>query len=250
MAFDPDLLVGLDFAYRRDSIGTSFKAWTSATTPTGVMYGNESDGPIETTVLGPEFICSGPKGQVTCRAGVEGTVTREYSIPLFAEEVVPRVVEKVSDLPDVDFYSIRGEIPLALVFFPAIGCDPGGSGIFDPGPDCILDESATVGQGNLLDVTLDGPDAPPVTWSFNHATLVNFTIARTDPSAQWPYQNPDPTYADQGQFLFTPQEVNEIRITLGNLFAGRVDFSEELTVTPWKWLPGFGPPEAGFMCVL
>lgn len=238
---DTTKLVGLDYAFRVDTTtGVIFTA-TTLDAPPGVSYFlNPGDEGI-VTLTGPDFDCVGPKGSVTCKGPIDADDTRVFQVPSFQySEVGPAI----GDLPDVDFYSVTIDLRLELTLPPAIGCEPGGSGLSDPGPSCVYDTSASLGSGNVS-LAVNGPDAPSVSVFWDDPDGLVGSWMRTDDPANWSYQNPNPADADQGKWMFSPAEIDTVIVVLTSLHAGSLDFAEKVHVTPWKWVYGYGPPQPG-----
>lgn len=236
---DTTKLVGLLPAYTVDDDKVVFTASTKDTPP-GVVYDlTLGDNPF-VTLKGATFECTGPKGSVTCRAAGPADDIRIFDVASFQYQAAPRI----GDLPDVDFYSVTIDAQLNLMAYPAVGCDPGGSGLLDPGPSCIFDTTATVGFENVS-MSVDGAAPPSVQVFWDDPDGIVGSLMRIDDPAGWSYQNPDPVNADQGKWLFSPAEIDTVIVELHNLFAAVLDFTEGVHVTPWKWAYGYGPPQPG-----
>lgn len=65
----------------------------------------------------------------------------------------------------------------------------------------------------------------------------NGELIRTDDPSLWPH--PDPV---NGRFLFTPQEVQRLKWSLVPNGAYKLGWTWITTVTPYKWMSGYGPP--------
>lgn len=236
-SLDPLKLVGVEPSYLVDNDFVYFDAHTKAEAP-GVKYPpDESSGIVR--LLGPTFECSGPRGSVTCRAAIDGSDERVFFIPSFAYGDLATI----GGLPKVDFYSLTFEIQLDVLVDAAIGCNPGDE---TTDPSCIIDH-VELGQHNLT-VSVLGPAAPPVSTAYPDSSdpaVVIGSVMRLDDPADWPYQNPDAANVDQGQWMFSSEEIDTVIAHLDGLDVGGLDFVEDMHVRPWRWSYGYGPPQPG-----